>query len=156
MGTWGLQSDENDGVWDGLGLGIEHRMQGLAPLQLDHAAMMKQVNGDYPDKIPVGICIWLLKMGCGLKQDILRKCLADLQRELTGETPYGDKEDRRKVIRVEMVMVDAALANEDGYAPDESVKGVLGIGMAQFSLTNGKPWHTPVRRLEDGSLVLAE
>lgn len=43
--------------------------------------------------------------------------------------------------------------NENGYAADEFLVGVLGIFQVSRRKGDGTPWHVPARRLEDGSLV---
>ena len=156
MGAWGLASDENDPTWDEACVGME-RAQGLGPLDItNHRELVAYLREKNPNGFSAGLTIWLLKLGCGLHQEELQKCLNELQEEMNAESsPYGEeaKDARHDKIRGEIDMVTAAMSNSQGYAPDDFVVGVLGIPQVMFCKGDGTPWHAPIRRLEDGTLV---
>ena len=159
MGAWSVASDQNDSVWDSINCGFELRMQGLGPLDvMDHNALLEGVREANPRGFLAGTVVWLLKMGCGLKNEELQKALDEMNEELASAEPRfpDDVEERKTVLHEEIEMVQSAMKNEKGYAADKYLVGVLGIFQVRMRKSDGTPWHAPARRDNDGKLVAVE
>ena len=135
IGAWGLGSDENDLVYDFVGLGATARLRGVRHLT---AQQLISIPAELLRERPVvlsepGVVVLLLKLGCTLDRDIILEAVAALESELRLDTSsrWSDVEGRKSVVRYECMLLKAALRNEN-MLPGDPI-GSLG------SLSGGSP-----------------
>ena len=115
MGRWGFGSDENDWTYDLVGLGIEDRVEGIRLTKHGRSS-----NGFIKDLVEeegtsilddVGVVVFLLKLGCPIPLDKLQAARIALARENRSDQFAGHFKERRAVVKQEIRMIDAAIAN---------------------------------------------
>lgn len=135
MGAWGLASDENDKTFQKIGFkAIQWATPLLHPLSIpNHVEFMNLIykaSAADGDELTVGMAIFCLKMGCGLRKSTLQNVLVQLQKELDEKSIYSsyiDKKGRLEVVKYEIDMVKAAMKNKRGWTSDEYIVGVRGV-----------------------------
>ena len=117
IGAWGLGSDENELVYDFVGLGATARVRGVRHLT---AQQLISIPAELLRERPVvlsepGVVVLLLKLGCTLDRDIILEAVAALESELRLDTSslWSDVVGRKSVVRYECMLLKAALRNEN-------------------------------------------
>ena len=146
MGAWGLGSDENDWTWDALGMGIQERAQGFGLADGAQRRFVDVVVDQSPMGTDVlnhtGVTILLLKKGCTIPREHLENCRRKLAAEKSEEIYPNDTEERRRIVREEIEIIDHAIAN-DGYVPGQVINS---RAIAQSRSLAPRPWSIDNRQ----------
>ena len=138
MGQWGFGSDENDTTYDELSFGMAERVRGFHPLGLDDTSkqeLLHRLYSECGETWSVGMVIWCLKMGMGLRKVTLIGALENLIVELAdGNFNFSGKHSDRDLwvrreayTRLEIRMIETALKSPNGWTDDKLVQGTRGI-----------------------------
>ena len=123
MGFWGVGSDENDGTYDKLGVGIVGRANGVELT----AKGRKEAKKDFPtlEKTP-GVVIWFVKQGIAVPKNIMKKTICTLKKEDPDKDPIGwyEPNKRKTAIRREIKMLNNRI--DTGKPKACKIKGIFG------------------------------
>jgi hypothetical protein len=129
MGAWGLASNENDWTYDYLGTRIDARTVGVVLTDTgkrDIWNILVEERGVQEDDVPIGVIVFLVKVGALLPVVVIQGGLHALQTEIPGDFFPVDVERRCEIVKEEIKLLEKAI-EQGGQLPAIGVKRI-GLG----------------------------